>query len=112
MNKRAIVLIVVLVAILVLSGCRNETQNQIRRSLQDFTGQRMYITLYSRDGTPIFHGIVDGKVTRSSRESSRGGEEASGSYIYWYDERGRYHQSDLPYLVTNYDRNEGAASAR
>ena len=92
-------------------GCRNETQNVIRRSIQDYTGQRMHITLFSRDGTPIYQGVVDGKVTRSSRKAAQGEGEAAGAYIYWYDERGRYHQTDLPYLVTNYSRNEDAAGA-
>jgi uncharacterized protein YcfL len=102
--RRGVALITVLLLAALLVSCRNEAQNQIRRSIQDFTGQRMYITLYSRDGTPIFEGIVDGKVTRSSATLSGSNEAAAGSYIYWYDERGRYHQTDLPYLLTNYDR--------
>ena len=93
-----------LLLLLLLAGCRNETQNRIRRSIQDFTNARMYITLYSLDGTPVFEGTVDGKVTRSSGTRSDGSGDASGTYIFWYDERGRYHQSNLPYLVTIYDR--------
>ena len=84
-----------------LSSCRNETQNKIRRSLQDFTSDKMYISLYSLDGTIVFESVVDGKVTRSS--SSGDGEE--GSYVFWFDDKGRYHQSNLPYLVTSYNRN-------
>lgn len=106
-TTRWILVAIAVTAMLLLAGCRNETQNRIRRSIQDFTNARMYITLYSLDGAEIFNGQVDGKVTRSAA-SSESGNTASGSYIYWYDERGRYHQSDLPYLVTIYDR--GAAS--
>ena len=94
-----------LVLALLLSGCRNETQNRIRRSIQDFTADKMYITIYSWEGTELFSGIVDGKVTRSSESLSNENERAAGSYIYWFDERGRYHQTDLPYIVTTYDRN-------
>lgn len=102
--------IVAAVALLLLAGCRNETQNRIRRSIQDFSNTRMHITLYALDGTPVFEGPVDGKVTRASATSDGGNEPASGSYIYWYDDQGRYHQSDLPYLVTTYDRDEEAAT--
>jgi uncharacterized protein YcfL len=94
------------VLLISLGGCRSETQNVIRRNIQDFTGQRMYITLYTIDGTPIFEGIVDGKVTRSGRDGSAEGD-ATGSYVFWYDEQGRYHQSDLPYLLTSYARTPG-----
>ncbi len=92
--------LIVLLA-LSLSACRNETQNRIRRSLQDFTADKMYITIYSIDGSVIFEGAVDGKVTRSSS-----GDGESGSYVYWFDDKGRYHQSNLPYLVSSYDRNK------
>jgi hypothetical protein len=103
---RRIPLIVLALALtLLLASCRNETQNIIRRNIQDFTSDRMYITLYTLDGTPVFDGVVDGKVTRASST----GEDvqpntATGDYIFWFDDRGRYHQSDLPYLVTSYDR--------
>ncbi|UCH24589.1 MAG: hypothetical protein JSV66_11620 [Trueperaceae bacterium] len=92
--------------IFVLAGCRNETQNRLRRSIQDFTNTRMYITLYSHDGVALFTGTVDGKVTRSNARGGAANETVSGAYIFWYDDRGRYHQSDLPYLVTTYDRSE------
>ncbi len=89
-----------------LSACRNETQNRIRRSIQEYTAQRMYITVYSYDGKVVFSGLVDGKITRSGNASEGGsGSESLGDYIYWYDERGRYLQTDLPYLVSTYDRN-------
>lgn len=97
--------VLVLVLALSLGGCRNETQNRIRRSIQDFTNTRMYITVYTFGGEVVFEGLVDGKVTRAGTESVSGGQ-ANGTYIYWYDERGRYHQTDLPYLVTTYDRTE------
>lgn len=102
--KRFSILLLVLLLGVGLSSCRNETQNRIRRGIQDFTGQRMYITLYALDSTPIYAGVVDGKVTRASSSLSGSNETAAGSYIFWYDERGRYHQSDLPYLLTSYDR--------
>ena len=104
-HLRSLTIVLVLLA-LVLVGCRNETQNRIRRSIQDFTNVRMYITVYSIDGTEIFEGQVDGKVTRASASLEGTNDPAAGSYIFWYDERGRYHQTDLPYLVTTYDRDE------
>jgi hypothetical protein len=92
--------IISLVALtLVLVSCRNETQNVIRRNIQEFTADRMYITLYSIDGTAIYDGIVDGKVSRSTIT-----EGESGEYVFWFDDKGRYHQTDLPYVVTSYDR--------
>lgn len=102
---RTLTLVLVVLA-LVLVGCRNETQNRIRRSIQDFTNVRMHISVYSLDGTVLFEGEVDGKVTRASATLSGTNDAASGTYIFWYDERGRYHQTDLPYLVTTYDRDE------
>lgn len=108
MKRYALTLVAALALVLLLAGCRNETQNRIRRSIQDFSNTRMYITLYTLDGTPVFEGLVDGKVTRAAQRSSSGNEPAAGAYIFWYDDRGRYHQSDLPYLVTTYDRREMA----
>ncbi|MDA0699694.1 MAG: hypothetical protein O3A02_00575 [bacterium] len=86
------------------AACRNETQNRIRRSIQDFTNVRMYISVYSLTGDALFEGLVDGKVTRASARSDDGAEDAAGEYVFWYDDRGRYHQTNLPYLVTTYDR--------
>jgi hypothetical protein len=108
LSRPARILIVLLALALLLGGCRNETQNRIRRNIQDFSNARMYITLYSLEGTVLFQGIVDGKVTRAGAAGAEGTGAASGSYIFWYDERGRYHQTDLPYLVTGYDRGPGA----
>ncbi len=101
---RSWMIVPAILVLLVVAGCRNETQNRIRRSIQDFTNTRMYITLYSLDGTSVFEGVVDGKVTRSSAALSDSSEAASGTYIFWFDDRGRYHQSNLPYLVSIYDR--------
>lgn len=94
----------VMVLLLLLAGCRNETQNRLRRNIQDFTNVRMYITVYAYTGDVVFDGLVDGKPTRASARSDDGSEDAAGDYVYWYDERGRYHQTNLPYLVTTYDR--------
>jgi len=103
--RRVLTLIVALVIVAsALAACRNETQNRIRRSIQDFTNVRMYITVYSYDGNALYEGAVDGKVTRSALRSDDGSEQQSGSYVYWYDDRGRYHQTNLPYLVSTYDR--------
>ncbi|CAN5808854.1 hypothetical protein BH23DEI1_BH23DEI1_20600 [soil metagenome] len=103
--RRALTLIVAFAIVIgALAACRNETQNRIRRSIQDFTNVRMYITVYSYDGTTLYEGAVDGKVTRSGLRSDDGSEQQSGSYVYWYDDRGRYHQTSLPYLVSTYDR--------
>jgi hypothetical protein len=70
----------------------------------------MYITLYSLEGSAVFSGTVDGKVTRANTRGGDANETVSGSYIFWYDDRGRYHQSNLPYLVTTYDRTAPAES--
>ncbi|MEJ2666282.1 MAG: hypothetical protein P8Z81_04145 [Deinococcales bacterium] len=113
MKRTLVVALLVAALALALSGCRNETQNRIRRSIQDFTNQRMYITLYSYDGKEVFNGAVDGKVTRSSTKSEGGASgDSQGAYIYWYDDRGRYHQSDLPYLLTTYDRRQSSTGAQ
>lgn len=105
-TARRVLVALALAAVLVgaLAACRNETQNRIRRSIQDFTNVRMYITVYSWTGEAVFEGLVDGKVTRASARSDDGTEDAAGDYVYWYDERGRYHQTSLPYLATTYDR--------
>jgi hypothetical protein len=105
--KRTPLILLALALTLLLASCRNETQNIIRRNIQDYTSDRMYITLYTLDGTPVFEGVVDGKVTRASStgDESQAANTATGDYIFWFDDRARYHQSDLPYLVTSYDRN-------
>ncbi len=110
MKRNVLLVLALLLLIGGLAGCRNETQNRIRRSIQDFTNQRMYITIYSYDGKVVFDGVVDGKVTRSSATSEGTGDVSQGQYIYWYDDRGRYHQSDLPYMLTTYDRNKDGAT--
>ena len=79
-----------------LSACRNETQNRLRRQFQDFTGQRLYISIISHDGDIVYSGRVDGKVTRASLDNQ-------GSYVYWYDDRGVYHQTNLGYLLSSQD---------
>ena len=109
MKKSGIIL--ALVAILVLAGCRNETQNRIRRNIQEFTSGQMYITVYTIEGDVVFESVVDGKVTRASTTSEGSNQPASGSYIYWFDDSGRYHQTDLPYVVTSYRRTPGQAPA-
>ena len=103
-RRTILVLLSLALVIGALAACRNETQNIIRRSIQDFTSVRMYITVYSYDGSVLFEGLVDGKPTRSSARSDDGSDTQSGSYVFWYDERGRYHQTSLPYMVTTYDR--------
>ena len=82
-RTRRILVTVATVLLLVagLSACRNETQNRIRRSIQDFTNVRMYITVYSWTGDPVFEGLVDGKVTRASASSDDGTEAAAGGNV-------------------------------
>ena len=104
LTKRWLLIAMVSLLVVTVAGCRNETQNRLRRSIQDYAGGQMQITLYSLDGSVIFEGVVDGKVTRSASTISNSNEQAAGSYIYWFDDRGRYHQTDLPYLVTSYNR--------
>ena len=108
MKKQLLLALTLLLLVGALASCRNETQNRIRRDIQDFTGGRMYITLYALDGTPIYSGVVDGKLTRSSGNLSNSNENAAGSYVFWFDETGQYHQSDLPYLLTSNPRDAAA----
>jgi hypothetical protein len=104
--KRTPLILLAVALTLVLASCRNETQNIIRRNIQEYTSDRMYITLYTLDGTSVFDGVVDGKVTRASSTGEEGeANTATGDYIFWFDDSGRYHQSDMPYLLTSYDRN-------
>ena len=84
-----------------LAGCRNETQNRIRRDLQDYTGGRMYITVYALGGTPIYQGMVDGKVTRSVSEVTNGAATQPSGYVFWYDPSGQYFQTDMQYLLSS-----------
>ncbi len=104
MKKKTLLLIGVLILSLVFTGCRNETQNQIRLSIQDFTAGRMYITLFGQSGEIIYNGIVDGQITRSSTTTASSNQQVTGSFVFWFDEAGRYHQTNLPYLLTSYDR--------
>lgn len=99
-GRRSLVLFLLL-ALLLLSGCRNETQNRIRRDLQDFTGGRMYITVYALNGNPIYQGMVDGKVTRSVSEVTNGAATQTTGYVYWFDPSGQYLQTDMQYLLTS-----------
>ncbi len=110
LTKKLLFALTLLLLIGALASCRNETQNRIRRDIQDFTGGRMYITLYGLDGTPIYSGTVDGKVTRASGNLANSNENAAGGYVFWFDENGQYHQSDLPYLVTSNQRDTGSAA--
>lgn len=104
--KHTKLILFVLLALL-LAGCRSETQNRIRREIQDFTGQRFHITLYDQNGEPIYEGTVNGTVSRASGFLNNNTEEpVNGEFIFWYDDRGRYHQTNLPYLVTSFERTE------
>ena len=107
MLKRNRILLVLLLALVFLAGCRNETQNRIRRDLQDYTGGRTYITVYSVNGTPIFSGIVDGQVTRSVSDVNGGAATELSSYVYWFDPNGEYYQTDMPYMLTSSAPEEG-----
>ncbi|MEZ4630441.1 MAG: hypothetical protein R2880_07010 [Deinococcales bacterium] len=81
-------LVLALLLAVSLGACRNETQNLIRRQIQDFTGSTQYIAVYSMTGEVLFEGQVDGKVTRSSGKLSDGSAASSGGYIFWYDKSG------------------------
>ncbi len=94
-------LIILLLLLALLAGCRNETQNRIRRDLQDYTGRRSYITVYALGGTPIFRGVVDGQVSRSVSEVSNGAATELADYVFWFDAAGEYYQTDMPYLLTS-----------
>lgn len=101
--KRKYFMVALLLLSVVLAGCRTETQNRIRRNIQDLTNQRMFITLLSsQDGTIIYTSTVQGKVTRAGNfgDGANFGQEVTGGYIYWFDDQGRYHQSNLNYVVS------------
>jgi hypothetical protein len=105
--KRPSFILLALALTLLLASCRNETQNIIRRNIQDFTSDRMYITLYTLDGTPVFEGVVDGKVTRaSSTGETSEPNSATGDYIFWFDDRGRYHPISLPPMTGMLQQNK------
>ena len=93
--------LLLLLTLLLLSGCRNETQNRIRRDLQDYTGRRMYITVYALNGTPVHRGMVDGQVTRSVSEVTNGAATETAGYVYWFDPSGEYFQTDMQYLLSS-----------
>ncbi|ADI14669.1 hypothetical protein [Truepera radiovictrix] len=101
MNRRYRSMLVLLIPLLLLAGCRNETQNRIRREIQDFTGQRMFITVYAFDGTPVYEGRTNGQVTRSVSSVVNGAPTELASYVYWFDETGRYFQTNMPYLLSS-----------
>ena len=101
-----------LILIIFLAGCRNETQNRIRRDLQDYTGGTRYITVYSLDGTPVHRGDVDGQVTRSVSDVVGGAAVETADYVYWFDRSGQYFQTNMPYLMSSKSQEaqgEGAA---
>ena len=100
-KRNALLLLTALLLLGTLAGCRNETQNRIRRDLQDFTGGRMYITVYALNGTPVHQGLVDGKVTRSVSEVTNGAATQPDGYVYWYDPSGQYFQTDMQYLLSS-----------
>ena len=99
-----------LLTVVFLAGCRNETQNRIRRDLQDYTGGTRYITVYSLDGTPVHQGDVDGQVTRSVSEVVGGAAVETADYVYWFDRSGTYFQSNMPYLMSSKPPAGGADS--
>lgn len=110
LTKKLLLALTLLLLVGALASCRNETQNRLRRDIQDFTGSRMFITLYALDGTPIYSGAVDGRVSRASGTLANSNENAAGNYVFWFDENGQYHQSDLPYLVTSNQRDTGGTA--
>ena len=79
-----------------LASCRAEQQNQFRRQVLDLANVRQYIILYSLNGTEVFRGEVDGKVTRAESDSPGIG----GEYVYWFDPSGKYFQTSMPYVLT------------
>lgn len=97
MKKPLRIIILALVLLVFLAGCRAETQNRWRRNMLDYANRNMYITIYALDGSVIYSGVVDGKVTRAD---GNGTDSSGGSYVYWYDDKNVYHQSNLGYLVT------------
>ncbi len=90
-----------LFALVLLAGCRNETQNRIRRDIQDYTGGTRYITVYSLGGTPVHQGDIDGQVSRSVSEVVNGAAVETADYVFWFDRSGQYFQSNMPYLISS-----------
>lgn len=96
-----------LLALSFLTGCRTETQNRIRRDIQDYAGGTRYITVYSLNGTPVHQGDVDGQVTRSVSEVVGGAAVETADYVYWFDRSGQYFQSNMPYLLSSKPQSGG-----
>jgi hypothetical protein len=91
-----------IVAAIVFTACSAEQQNTFRRDVLNLANARHYIVLYGVNGSEVFRGELNGKVTRAEKGESNGGE-----YVYWFDTAGKYWQTNLPYLVTTDDKRSG-----
>lgn len=94
--------VLLLCALLIfLAGCRNETQNRIRRDMQDWMGGKNYINVYAEDGAVVHSGTVKGMVTRAKSDVVSGAAVETSDYVYWYDASGEYFQTNMPYVYSS-----------
>lgn len=88
---------------IVFTACSAEQQNTFRRDVLNLANARHYIVLYGVNGSELFRGELNGKVTRAEK----GADGNGGEYVYWFDTAGKYWQTNLPYLVTTDDKRTG-----
>ena len=96
-----------IVATIVFTACSAEQQNTFRRDVLNLANARHYIVLYGVNGSELFRGELNGKVTRAEKGDGGNG----GEYVYWFDTAGKYWQTNLPYLVTTDDKRSGVLTS-
>ncbi len=92
---------------IVFTACSAEQQNTFRRDVLNLANARHYIVLYGVNGSELFRGELNGKVTRAEK----GADGNGGEYVYWFDTAGKYWQTNLPYLVTTDDKRTGVLTS-
>lgn len=98
-----------LVTALVFTACSAEQQNTFRRDVLNLANAKHYIILYGVNGSELFRGELNGKVTRSDKGDDGSGQ--GGNYVYWFDPSGKYWQTNLPYLVTTDNNRTGVLTS-
>jgi hypothetical protein len=96
-----------IVAALVFTACSAEQQNTFRRDVLNLANAKHYIVLYGVNGSELFRGELNGKVTRAEK----GADGNGGEYVYWFDTAGKYWQTNLPYLVTTDSNRTGVLTS-
>ncbi|RME06745.1 MAG: hypothetical protein D6812_01175 [Deltaproteobacteria bacterium] len=94
MKVRIVVWMALLMLFGMALGCTQESQNQLKRSIQNYTGASLRVTIYAMDGTPIktYEGVDKVTTGRGERGDAR-------PYIYFYDKNGKYVQTNMGYIA-------------